>query len=264
LLDSTTRGIDHSRDGKIRIIRYHGRAVSFTVVGIQRDTPGTYTVTALPGSVPFIKIARATDLPDARITGTVTGRATSTARVLRYSVLSRPGQSVSLYDVAEGGSAKGIGSVRGGSGQIHFTTAPGRRPHQIVAQFSLQGLPAERIVVATFRPPPPTLPRPQALRVTRHKSTLTISWRPVLDATAYEVAITSPSGLQQIVRTGRTSVVIRRLPAAIAGLVTVRAVDATRHSPVASARFRSIAAATRAIKPLGHCTVGRRKIRCRR
>ena len=260
-LDSPAQGVAVSPGGKIRIIGFHNAQESFTVVGLEHARPGSYTVSALPGSVPFVKVARATDLPDARARANVSG--TGLHRILNYNVLSRSGQVVDFYDVAEGGSAKLIGRVRGGgSGQLRFSPAPGRHRRQVVAQFMLQGLGAERLTVATFKPPAPRLGRPSDLRLRRHGRTLTVSWRRVADAAGYEIAITSRTGFQRFASTRATHVAFKGLARWISGVVTVRARDSLRQSDVAQRSFNGTGSPPRVFRSLPHCKVTRHKITC--
>jgi hypothetical protein len=260
-LDSSAQGLALSPGGQIRIIGFRSAQESLTVVGLEHARPGIYTVTALPGSVPFIKVARATDLPAARARASVSG--SGLRRILHYKVLSRPGQEVNFYDVAEGGSAKLIGRVRGGgSGALRFSPAPGRHRRQVVAQFVLQGLGAERLTVASFKPPAPRLGRPPRLRLHRHGRTLTVSWRRVAGAAGYEVAITSRTGLQRFISTRGTHVTFKRLARWLSGVVTVRALDSVRQSNVAKRSFKGTGSKPSVFHSLPHCKVTRRKISC--
>ncbi len=261
-LNSTDAGLDASPGGKIRILRSESPKTNFTVIGIQNGKPGIYTATPLPGSAPITKVQRATDLPNARVSGRVTGR--GSRRVLHYRVLRRPGQQVRFFDIGEGGAAREIGHVTGGgTGTIPFSPAPGRKRRKVQAQFDLQGLPAERKVVASFRPPSLVLPAPRRLRAVRRGTRLTISWARVAGTTRYEAAITSPTGYQRVFSTRKTRIVLRRFAKATGGRISVRALDATRHSAVAAVRLKRAAAAPSRFRTPKRCTVGRKKITCR-
>jgi hypothetical protein len=131
-----------------------------------------------------------------------------------------------------------------------------------VAQFTLQGLDAERLTVASFKPPPPRLPLPVGVHLSRQGRTLSVSWRRVPDAARYEVAVTATSGLQRIVATRGTQVAFTRLPEWLSGVVTVRARDALRQSDVARRSFKGRGSAPRAFGPLPHCHVTTRRITC--
>jgi hypothetical protein len=265
-LDSTDSGFDHSPGGQIRILRYESSTENFTVVGLEKDRPGIYTVTAMPGSVPFTVTEGATDPPDAKVTGTVTGTSASTRRVLTYDVRPRPDQSVTFLDVGQGGAAKVIGRVNGGGrGQIRFTSAPGRGRRTVEAQFSLTGVPAERINVTSYRPPAPQLARPQSAHVTRHKSTLRVTWHSVAGATRYQVTITSrKTGYQQFASTRSNRLVLTRIPMWVAGVVTVRGIDATRQGSTAATPFTAPASPPTGFRKLGHCKLSghRRALSC--
>jgi hypothetical protein len=98
-LDSTTKGLDISADHRIRIISYHGAAESFTVIGLEHERPGTYTITPLPGSVPFGQVQRPTNPTNALVKARVTGRGLH--RILRYYVRARPDQSVTFLEAGD-------------------------------------------------------------------------------------------------------------------------------------------------------------------
>jgi hypothetical protein len=261
--DSTDNGLDFSPGGKIRILRFQGREANFTVIGLQNAQPGTYTVTPQAGSPPITKVERATDLPNARVSGHVTG--VGSRRVLHYRVLRRDGQSIRFFDMSEGNSAKEIGHVSGGgAGSLRFSPAPGKGRRRIEAQFELQGMPAERKVVTTFRPPAPGLAKPRGLRIKRSKKgPITISWRAVSGATRYEVAVTSPTGYQRFATTRKRRAVIK-LAKSVGGRVTVRALDAYRQSPVAAKSFKRLVRPTSRFRTPARCTVGKKKVTCRR
>jgi hypothetical protein len=266
--DSTDSGLDYSPDGKIRILRYESSTENFTVVGLQNDRPGTYTVTAMPGSVPFTVTENATDPPDARVTGSVTGTAASTQRVLTYDVRPRPDQSVTFLDVGQGGAAKVIGRVNGGGrGHIRFSSAPGRGRRTVEAQFSLTGVPAERMKVTSYRPPVPELDRPRPVHVTRRKGTLAVTWRHVAGAARYEVTVTSrKTGYQRFARTRGNRLVLTRIPLWVAGVVTVRAIDVTRQSQTAAGTFTAVGTKPTKLGKLAHCKLTgkakKRKLTC--
>jgi hypothetical protein len=133
-----------------------------------------------------------------------------------------------------------------------------------VAQFELNGIPAERRAVTTFAPPRPTLPRPRGLRVKRRQGKLLISWAKVPGATRYELAATSGIGFQRFASTGKHGFVMARIPPSAGGSVTVRALDRIRQSVTARARFRRLARPARKLKPLRRCHVAKRKVSCRK
>jgi hypothetical protein len=260
------KNLDVSDGGKIRIIRFEGnqQAGPFTVVGLQNAAPGRYTVEPLPGSPTITKTARATDQPDAKVSGRVTGK--GRRRVLQYEVRDRESQQVSFQEVEPGGSGSGrtIGvTSRGGKGKIRFTTAPGRSRRRIVAQFSLAGMNAERKTVASFRPPSLRLRKPRRVRVRRSGNRLIVNWRKVPGARRYEVAARLSGRRQVFGTTRRTRIVLKGVPRWLSGRVTVRAIDTMRQSAVAGRpRFRATRRRPSPFRPLLRCKVGSRTISC--
>ena len=126
---------------------------------------------------------------------------TGERRTLTYNIRQRAGQTVAFWD-STGRAARLIGHATGAHGSLHFSAPPGGGRRTIYAQFTLAGLPAERIAVAHYLPPAPTLATPRGLQVTRKGNRLTISFKPVTDATGYEITLTDPlTGYQHLTRT---------------------------------------------------------------
>jgi len=164
------------------------------------------------------------------------------SRTLLYDIAPRPGQRVRFLELTASGAARTIATVgRAGRGQLRFTTAPGVGARSIVAQFELNRLPAERMTVAHFQPPPPRLGRIAALHVARRGTTLHARWTAVPGASAYELVLTTGMTRQRRLRVRGTTLTLRSVPVATAGRITVRAVDTLRDGPVASAAFRATA-----------------------
>ncbi len=212
-----------------------------TVVGLVNPRPGTYTIEALPGSPAITRVAEATDPLPARVKASVHGH--GARRTLVYDVRRRPRQTVQFVEVS-GSLRKPIGTVSGGRGRLAFSPAPGSDVRHIEAQFTLDGIRAETLTVASFRPPSPRLSRPAHLRVRRRASTLIVSWTRVPGATGYELVATSSSTGQRIVRTRGAGASLRRVALTSAGLLSVRAIAPMRHGAPAVAAFR----ATRPLK----------------
>jgi hypothetical protein len=239
-LDSNADGFDVSPGGKIRIMRIADPDANFTVVGLQNARPGTYTVSLLPGSVPITGISRASDPPAAKAIGKVTG--SGAQRVLHYDVKRRPDQTVTFYDIAQGGSGKTIGKpIAGGRGSLHFTPSPGRGLHSVFARFELNGRPAEQLRIARFKPPSPLLARPGGLQVKRAKSgSLSVSWKAVPGATRYEIVVTKSLGGQRLLTTRGRRVTVGGIPKTVSGRVSVRAVAKLREGATAQKPFRRV------------------------
>ncbi len=252
-----------SSDKQIRVMRFKGNryAGPFTVVGFQNAAAGRYTIEPLPGSPAITGTARATDQPDAKVTGRVTGK--GRRRVLRYNVRAREAQTVAFEEVQPNGATQTIGRTsRAGAGRIRFTSAPGRGRRRIVAQFELAGIPAERKVVTTFKPQSARLARAKRVRVKRRGGTLRVSWRRVPGATRYEVAATL-SSRRLVFKTTRRTRVSLRVPRWFSGRVTVRAIDDVRQSAVAGRpRFKATRRQPSGFRRLFDCRLRMRTITC--
>jgi hypothetical protein len=253
-------GYSFSPNGEIRILRYQGTAVDFTVVGLEGARPGVYTVTALPGSVPFESVASATNPPDATISATLGG--SDERRTLSYDIAKRPGQTVTFLDSNSGAAATPIGHVSGGGrGTLHFLAPPGNRRRTIYAQFTLDGLPAERVTVAHYQPPSPTLPAPQQVKLVRHSTSLTVSWKAVRDATGYEIALTDRlTGRQVHAHARGNRVLLTHVPKSTGGTLSVQAVESRfgRTSTATSVSLTRVTMPTNRFRALGHCTKGKK------
>jgi hypothetical protein len=235
-LDSP-EGSGFVNSGALRIIRQE--STKMTVVGLQDPRPGTYRIETMSGSPAVTRLAEAQDPADARISARVLG--TGTSRVLAYDIGRRPAQRIVFTEIA-GTTRRVIGTVNGGGrGRLRFTTAPGRGRRAIEAQFELDGLAAEKRVVARFAPPAARLGRPGGLRLRRLGTALLVTWRGVSGASAYEV-VANPSGAAQRTRRTRSRrLVLRGIPRSSSGRVTVRAVDQLRQGAAATAGFGATA-----------------------
>jgi hypothetical protein len=202
------------------------------------------------------------DPPDAKISGKVSGK--GARRVLSYKVRKRPGQAVIFQEIDAGGTSKQIGRIGNkSSGKIRFSPAPGKGRRRIQAQLELDGIPAERKTIASFRPPAASLKAPRGIKVKRGKKSIAVTWKRVIGAKRYEVAATSRTGYQKVIKTKTRRVIIKRVPATAAGLVTVRAVDTLRQSAPVGKKFKRIAAPKRLFERLGKCKrVSKKKINC--
>ena len=219
----------------VRIMR--SEQLHQTVVGLVNPVAGTYTIETLPGSPAITKVSEATDPPPARVRGSV--QVHGARRTLVYNILRRPGQSVQFVEVA-GSLRKPIGTVSGGRGALAFSPAPGSDRRRIEAQFTLDGIRAETLMVASFKPPSAHLLGPAHLRVRRRASSLVVSWRSVPGATGYQIVVSSPSGGQRLLTTHSARTTLRGVALTSAGSVSVRAVAPMRTSAVVSARFRAV------------------------
>jgi hypothetical protein len=258
-LDSTDGdGQAISPDTAIRIISLNEAKI--TSVGLQDPRPGDYTIEPISDTPAITQVSQAEDPADAKIKARVTGGGDT--RTLEYDIRRRPDQRVNFFDVTEGGAEKQIATVKGGGrGSLRFAPAPGDGKHQIVAQFELAGLAAERKTVANSKPPAPTLPKPRQLRVVRHGKTVRASWGRVPGADAYEVAVTGSTGAQKFDKTRKTHTSIK-VPKSSAGRVSVRAVAKLRQGAPSLARFKRTAPARTSLTSLPHCNRHRGGLNC--
>ncbi len=245
--------------GALRIVR--SERARITAVGLQDPRPGTYRIEPLAGAAAPRTIAQAVDPRPARARARVRGR--GARRTLAYRVDRRANQRVTFVEVTAGGTERTIGAVDGGGrGRLAFAPAPGRGTSRVEARFELDRLPAERVVVARFRPAPPRLGRPARVRVRRAKSSLRVTWRRVPGATRYHVVATPRGGAQRIAVTRAPRATLRGVAPSSPGVVSVRALDALRRGRPARARFRAAVRRANRLAPLPRCR-RRARLRCR-
>jgi hypothetical protein len=221
-------------NSSIRIFR--SEKLKMTVVGFVNPGAGNNTISLLPGSPPVAHSSIAVDQPAAHVTAGVSG--SGAHRVLMYRLGKRRAQKVTFYEQV-GDATRKIGTTTHVRGSLKFTATPSPGRSSIVAQFTLAGMPGERITIAHFMPPSPKLGRVRKLRVSRRGPTVSVSWARVADAARYEVIATLKTGAQQIVFTHGRSVKLRHIQRWSAGRVTVRALAPLREGPVAAGRFHA-------------------------
>ena len=253
-------GLVTTQDAKLRIMRSEqGR---FVAVGLAGADEGDYSIDPLPGTPAIKGIQESTAMPRARATGSVSGR--GSRRVLTYDVSRQADQRVTFVEVDAGGGANEIGTVEGGGrGKLAFRPMPGRGIRRVEARFESDGVPAEQITIARFRPPSPVLGRPAGLRVRRSGTKLVLSWRRVREATRHEVALTPSSGDQRLVQVRGTRAVLRGVAKSLSGSVSVRGVDGVREGPAASKSFRRTARGASGFRELKRCRTRGRRVVCR-
>lgn len=228
----------------VRIIR--APELARTVVGLQTPAPGRYVITPLAGSR-ITRVTSAEDQRPASIHAKLTARGSQ--RTLRYELGRRAGQQVTFLERGPQGPRVLGRTSASGAGRLTFTPVPGSGPRSIVARFTLDGLPAESVKVATYRPPSPRLPAPRALRASRSGNAVRASWAAVAGATRYRLTLTPRSGSQRVL-TVRGHTTSLRVPATVAGKIAVSAVAPLRAGPAAHAAFAASAKRTGRFAPL--------------
>lgn len=178
-----------------------------TYVGLKDPAPGTWRVVPLDGSPAISELAQARDAAPPKVSATVGGK--GRRRTLTYRVSAGAGLATTFVETGASGTRR-IGVAKGATGTLRFSPAPGtggtRRIEAIVER---GGKPVLRRVVGRYRAPAESRPgRVRAVRATRSRKTLRVSWRPVAGAVRYAVRIDLPDGrrLLQVVRRSRLTV----------------------------------------------------------
>ncbi len=220
----TLDGDGFERSGTLAGVR--GDSFEATYIGVDHGTPGRYTITPLPGSVPLGKLMETRPGYDTSFTGTVTG--SGPKLTLSYDARKEGGgQDVTFYE--EGPNVfHPIGSSTGGRGTIRFAPSPGPAgPRTIVAHATVDGVPIQDQTIARFtfvgtRP----AARPARVTVRRVGGTLLVTWTPSPDAIRYGILVHRAGGGDQAIQVvggKRHSVRIPRFPATAGGTVSVSA-----------------------------------------
>jgi hypothetical protein len=195
--ESATAGPDNEFSGSRQIVILRMHQFDTTWVGIEHPAGGSWRLTPLPGSAPIASTSIAPGVPPASVHAQVTG--TGYHRALRFTIRPRPGQTVQFVEIGHGAS-QSLGIARGVRGTLRFTPAigPGGR-REIVALVFMGGVPATRLVVASYRAPgPPRAGRPAGLRLARRGSTLQISWRRSANSTGYQIVVIGTDGQRML------------------------------------------------------------------
>jgi len=195
-----------------------------TYVIVRKPGPGTWTVSAAPGSVAITSVDTANGYAAPSVKAHITGH--GLRRRLQYSVTSRPGLSIQF---AESGKRvyRVLGTARRSHGSLRFTPAPGAAGRRtIYAIVSQGGAPTERRKVASYTAPTPAIPgRAAKLTVRRVGKRFEIAFRPALSASYYLVRITGSDGRHLLKLTRRRSLTVPVLGYADRITVAVTAVS---------------------------------------
>ena len=236
----------------------------FIAVALAGAREGDYKIEMLPGSVGIQKIEEST-AHAGRQGRPASSRATGARKTLTYDITDRPDQKVTFVDIDPSGAANEIKTINGGGrGSFAFNPKPGKQIRRIEARIELDGVPAETLPIARYKPPSPVFPRPAGLKVRRSGTKLIVSWKRVPDAKRYEVALTpSGSDAQKVFTARRNSITIKGVSKATAGTVAVMAVAPDRQGRASSAKFKRTARASSAFRDLKNCKKKGKKLTCR-
>lgn len=180
-----------------------------TWFGVKDGKPGTYTITPLPGSVPFGALSETRPGYDSQFTARVTGA--GARRTLHYDARKRGGgQKVVFYERGVR-IFRRLATSRGGQGTLVFTPASGDGGvRAIVARASIDGIPIPDQVVAHYRAPATVRTgQPARVRLRRRGTSLLLSWTPAAGATSYAVVVERTDGAQRRFRVGARRLSLR-------------------------------------------------------
>lgn len=224
-----------------RSVAFTNRALATTYVGLRAPQAGTWT--AIPagdaGAVRSIEVAPM--LAPVRVRGTIAGH--GRRRTVRLHASTRRGQRITLIERGTGVAHK-LGTISGARGRVAFRAADGPAGTRTVeALVEQNGVPRERITVASFTAPGPPAPvRPAALRVRRVGGTVRIDWTRAARAARYGLRVeTSDGRVQFLIRGSRDRAAIAYgIPRAQD--VTVRVVGLLTDNTPGRARVTHLAA----------------------
>ena len=237
-------GNDWTRSGPFAGIRSDKYATAW--FGLDHGRPGTYTITPLPGSVPFGTLRETRPGYDTNFTARVTG--SGNQRVLHYDARRRGGgQRVEFFE--KGASVlHRIAVSTGGRGAARSTPAPGARgTRTIVAVATVDGVNLRPQTLARYHFAGTTRTgRPGGVHVTRRGSVMVVTWTAAAGAIRYGVLVNRTGGAQQryVLPAQRRSLRISHFPLTEGARISVSAQGALDDWG-AAARARSI----RAVKP---------------
>jgi len=194
-----------------------------TIAVLRAPQKGTWTVTPQDGSVPITALRTADGIPAPRVKAKVRGRGLK--RTLDYTVRQIPGQVVRFVEEGRG-AYEPIGRAKGRAGSIKFTPANGARgKRRILALVDQNGLPRDRLAVATYKAPGLIRPaRPKRVRLNRRGNRLVVRWRRAARAHSYIVRAVLRDGRQLTIPSRRTRVRIRNFPGIDSARVNVHGV----------------------------------------
>jgi hypothetical protein len=159
-----------------------------TYLGVKDGAPGTYRVTALPGSASFGTLSATRPGYDTNFTAKVTG--SGATRTLIYDARKSGQREVTFFE--KGPNVMHLlTTVKGGRGKVRFTPASGAAgTRTIEAEATVDDVPIPPQTLAKFRwSGTPRTGRPGRVTVKRHGKTLTIRWGKAVGAKTYGVVV---------------------------------------------------------------------------
>ena len=192
-----------------------------TYVTLDHPRPGTYTLTANPGSPAITAVRQAVGVTPS-VTARVTGRGIK--RRLAYRVKPEPGREPVISSSARVNTSRSSAAPRADvarSPSRHLRVAGGEKSSPEVSE---RGIPQQRLTVASFLPPlPQRLGRVARVQVKRVGANARVSFTAVRGAREYAVYAVMGDGTRRSYVTNRHAITLGPLFPAIAGRVWVTA-----------------------------------------
>ena len=147
---------------------------------------GRWMITASPSSPVAVRYEYATPLLPVKLTAHVNG--SGHKRTLRWHFQAQRGVGVEFLQA--GGTEERILQTTRGSGSRRFAAAPGLGgARTVIAVVSIDGFPRERLTIAHFTAPKPSLPRVSHATYRVRNGKLTVHWSRLRSAAYYDIGI---------------------------------------------------------------------------
>jgi PKD repeat protein len=214
---------------------------------IDHMTPGRWSVSPDPGSVPVTAIQQGASLPSPDVHAHLS-RGRHGVFALHYSLHPLAGQQVTFIERDQRGNVFTIGRARSRAGTLSFTpTALLGLKRTIVAQVTQDGHPREDDTLLRYRAPTPApLPAPRGLRAARAGAGLRVSWRRVAGAEAYAVTVKLADHTTRFAQAAKGASTFAPFPSGTAATVQVRAIRRSATRRLGLAAVTKLAAGKRA------------------
>ncbi len=211
---------------------------------VHHPAAGTWTVTP-QGDEPVTEVRAAASVTMPRATGVVRS-AGGRRRLLAYKVAGAgPNVAVDVFERGRG-AERAIGRLKGRSGVLHFTAAPGPggRREIVAVPHGVGAPPTHHAVIAHYVAPAPAPPRPpRHVSLARGHDAERVSWTRSAGAKEYVVRATLRDGRRQEipVKASRRFAVLPHVPGPDAGTIQVYAIGSDRLvSKPALARLKAV------------------------
>jgi hypothetical protein len=208
-----------------------------TVVILKKPEKGRWTVTPAEGSAPIVRILHASQLPEAKVTGKVTGRGQN--RTLAYNVRPLKGQVVNFVEESKGGHRIVKTVKTGGKGRVNYVVAESASTtRELTAEVIQNDTPRTNIVIARYSAANPKVGKPK-VKIKRRGSKALVTWTSAPLAVRYYVTVTEADGSRYTLAPKKRTVTIKRVGKKDAIAVSVQGVSAGgRKGPAGKATLK--------------------------